>query len=444
MTSAWKHISLNEEYSFTEKEAFRKNNLFGVEKDPSIYTIIALNMFLNKDGRSHIYNNDCFSLSDELKSKECNVGFINPPYSDEVYPEIRFVEMMLDCLLPDSIGVAIVPVNAVSSRTKKHTGIDAIKERILQKNRLLASIQMPGQLFYPKGTETIVLVFQTGCEHSGETWFATYDDGYKLIKQQKVRTPTESSEAKQDELLDAYFGRKETEFSFNKAVSATDQWVYTLHKENNYSFGIDELQSSVNDYVAYLMQNRYLVVFSKPEVRSIPAKQLSKSKITDYFTILPAKQKDKIQVKVASVMDANAIPFVGRKATNNGISDYIEYDSDCINDGGVLTLALDGSTGSTFYQHHSFASGQNIWILKHREDRIKEFTPEIALYLKTTVSQAVMDYSYNLSLTKTRLKNIEILLPLNDNDEVDTDYIRRVMSNVANIEYTQTVPDRRY
>ena len=64
--------------------------------------------------------------------------------------------------------------------------------------------------------------------------------------------------------------------------------------------------------------------------------------------------------------------------------------------------------------------------------------------MKTTVSQAVIDYSYNLSLTKTRLKNIEILLPLSDNDEVDIEYIHKVMSNVLNIEYVQTVSERRY
>lgn len=444
LTSAWKYISLNEKYSFTEKESFRKNNLFGVEKDPTIYTIVALNMFLNKDGRSHIYNNDCFSIADELKSKECNVGFINPPYSDEVYPEIRFVELMLDCLLPDSIGVAVVPVNAVSSRTKKHTGIDLIKERILKKNKLLASIQMPTQLFYPKGTETIVLVFQTGCEHSGETWFATYDDGYRLIKQQKVPTPTSISDAKQDELLDAYFGRKETDFSFNKAVTATDQWVYTLHKDNNYSFGIDELQSSVNDYVAYLMQNRYFLAPEKREAKAVPEKCLQKFLLTDYFTIAPTKQKDKIQVRISTVRNPDAIPFVGRKSTNNGISDYIEYDPACINDGRVLTLALDGSTGATFYQHHNFASGQNIWILRPREEKIKDFSTEVALYLKTTVSQAVLDYSYNLSLTKTRLQNVEILVPVLENGEVDIDFIRAVMSNVMNIEYVKKVPDRRY
>lgn len=444
LTSAWKTISLDPQYTFEQKEHFRKNNLFGVEKDPSIYTIVAVNMFLNKDGRSHIYNNDCFSIKDELKSKDCNVGFINPPYSDEVYPEIAFVELMLDCLLPDSLGIAIVPVNAVSSRTKKHTGIDTIKKRLLLKNQLVASIQMPEQLFYPKGTETIILVFRTGHEHTGKTWFAKFDDGYKLIKQQKVRTPTEISEQNQNELISAYRERKETAFSFNKEITFEDQWVYTLHKETNYTFYTSDLQSAVNDYFAYLIQNRYLIVPQLCKKKAPLQKELSRVLLTDYFDILPTKQKDKIQVHISSAENPEAIPFIGRKSVNNGVSDYIEYDPSCINDGDVLTLALDGSTGATFYQHHRFASGQNIWILKPHSDRIKVFTPEVALYLKTTISQAVIDYSYNLSLTKTRLKNIEILLPLLDSGDVDTDYIHDAMSQITNIEYLQNIPEKRY
>ena len=444
LTAAWKRISLDPNYTFEEKEAFRKNNLFGVEKDPSIYTIVALNMFLNKDGRSHIYNTDCFRIKEELQSKDCTIGFINPPYSDEVYPEIEFVELMLDCLLPESMGIAIVPVNAVSSRTKKHTGIDEIKKRILQKNKLIASIQMPEQLFYPKGTETIILIFQTGHTHSGKTWFAKYDDRYKLIKQQKVRTPTEEAERYQDDLVNAYHERKETAYSFSKEITAEDQWVYTLHKGYDYSFGISELQAAVNDYLAYLVQNRYLLSPQSQKCIPVREKTLHQVALTDYFAILPAKQKDKIRTSISTVMNPIAIPFIGRKSINNGVSDYVEYDPTCINDGGILTLALDGSTGATFYQHHKFSSGQNIWILKPRPEKIKKLDVEIALYLKTTVSQAVIDYSYNLSLTKQRLKNIQILLPLLPSMEVDLDYIHSVMSNLVNIEFIRSIPDKRY
>lgn len=258
LTAAWKKVKYDAHYTFEEKEVFRNNNIFAVEKEKSIYTIIALNMFINKDGRSHIYKGDCFSLTDKIKEFECNVGFINPPYSDSVYSEIEFVEHMLDVLLPESVGVAIVPINAISSRTKKHNDIIETKRRILEKNRLIASIQMPVNLFYPKGTETIILVFETGKAHFGKTWFAKYDDGYELIKHQKTRTPTSYAKEKYELLLDAYKRKAETEFSFSKEIRYDEQWVYTLLLDKHYEISDMDLQNTVNEYISYLFKHHYL------------------------------------------------------------------------------------------------------------------------------------------------------------------------------------------
>ncbi len=257
LTRAWREIALNPNYSFKDKEYFRENNIVGVEIEKSLYTIVALNMFLNKDGKSNLYFGDCFQLKNSLKDKNCNVGFINPPYSDSIYSEISFVEIMLDCLLPDSIGIAILPVNSVSSRTKKHSNILDVKQRILQKNQLLASIQMPSNLFYPKGVETIILVFQTGKENTDMTWLAKFDDGYELIKHQLTRTPTGVSNSNITQLIEAYKSKKDTDFSFNKKMEFDMQWVYEIHNDFNYEITRDDLQETVNNYVSYLYANHY-------------------------------------------------------------------------------------------------------------------------------------------------------------------------------------------
>lgn len=258
LTSAWRKIFLSDKYTFTQKEDFRNNNLFGVEIESSVYSIIALNMFINKDGQSHLFNGDCFALKDIIREKECNVGFVNPPYSNNTYSEISFVELMLDSLLPNSIGVAIVPVNAVSARTKKHNDNNVFKQRILKKNQLLASIEMPKNLFFPKGTETVVLVFRTGHEHDIETWMAKFDDGYELIKHQKTKTPTSESEKKYERFISAYRRREETEFSFFQRLGYEDQWVYTLFCDEEYEVTQADLQKTTNEYIAYLFANQYL------------------------------------------------------------------------------------------------------------------------------------------------------------------------------------------
>lgn len=259
LTSAWRKIALSDKYTYTEKEDFKKNNLFGVEIEPSVFTVVALNMFLNKDGQSHLMKGDCFSLKDEMSNHHCNVGFLNPPYSNELYSEISFVELMLDSLLPNSIGIAIVPVNAVSARTKKHNDNNVYKKRILEKHKLIASIEMPKNLFYPKGTETIVLVFETGKSNkNNKTWFAKFDDGYQLIKHQKSRTKGENSDELYENFIDAYNKKEETDFSLLAEVDYTDQWVYTLFSDEEYEVGIDDLQKTTNEYISYLFKNQYL------------------------------------------------------------------------------------------------------------------------------------------------------------------------------------------
>jgi hypothetical protein len=102
-----------------------------------------------------------------------------------------------------------------------------------------------------------VLVFETGSENDGETWFAKFDDGFQLLKHQKTRTPGPESEIKYKEFLDAYKNRKVTNFSFNKKVTYKDQWVYTVFADKDYTITDLDLQDTVNEYIAYLFKNKY-------------------------------------------------------------------------------------------------------------------------------------------------------------------------------------------
>ena len=257
LTSALKRIMLDDDIGFSTKEKFRTSNIYGIEKDPTVFTIVALNMFINRDGKSQLQLGDAFNLKENIKKLDCTVGFLNPPFSDSIYSEISFVELMLDVLLPDSIGVAVVPVNASSSRTKLHPDGTMVKRRILEKHCLIASIQMPTNLFYPKGVETVVLVFRTGKVHRGETWIARYDDGYELIKHQKARTPTSSCPEIHESFIESYKNKRTTEYSFSKSLTYKDQWIYTLHEEVNYTIDKISLQETLNEYLSYLYMNHY-------------------------------------------------------------------------------------------------------------------------------------------------------------------------------------------
>jgi hypothetical protein len=113
-----------------------------------------------------------------------------------------------------------------------------------------------------------------------------------------------------------------------------------------------------------------------------------------------------------------------------------------VNAGNVITIALDGSTGSTFYQHHEFMSGQNIWKLVPKEDKFPEFNHIIALFILPSIRKAVKGYSYNLGLTKTRLLGVRILMPMIDG-AVDVGYIYKYMSKLRNFTTIVEIPNKR-
>lgn len=170
---------------------------------------------------------------------------------------------------------------------------------------------------------------------------------------------------------------------------------------------------------------------------------MKKVPLTEYFDIIAPIQDDKINFTQAEKRKKNGIPFLGRSAANNGIVGYVEKRPGFVNEGNVITIALDGSTGATFYQYHNFSSGQNIWILKQKEKYLKEMTPEIAMFIITSIRKAVEGYTWNLSLTKTRLQNIKIYLPVTGEGSVDTDYIHKRMSGIRNISFIKNIQKER-
>ena len=166
-----------------------------------------------------------------------------------------------------------------------------------------------------------------------------------------------------------------------------------------------------------------------------------KVNIIKYFEIKQVIQDDKINFEIVNRDNKEAIPFLGRSSTNNGIVGYVKKREGFVNNGGKITIALDGSTGATFYQHHDFSSGQNIWELKPLGEFFEELSPVIYLYLVTSIRKAVTEYSWNLSLTKKRLSNINIILPLQDNsDKVDTNFIKKQMNRIRNVSYLMNIP----
>ncbi len=249
-----------------DRDRIRKHGLVGVEQQPNMFALAASNMILRGDGKANLYQGSCFddAITKEIKRHGCNVGMVNPPYSqsDSDLHELKFAKHMLDCLNPGGTGIAIVPMGCALSA-------NSLRAEILKEHTLEAVISMPDQLFYPVGTVTCIMVFTAHRSHATEnrkTWFGYWKrDGFVKTKHKGRIDLNDSWPSIRDRWVEAFRNREvHPGESVLQKVSASDEWCAEAYMETDYSV-IDQqaFDETVRTYVGY----RLLGTQGEPEVQ---------------------------------------------------------------------------------------------------------------------------------------------------------------------------------
>ena len=242
----------------TEEEVTRvkKSGLIGVEQQPNMFALAASNMILRGDGKANLYQGSCFdeAITAAVKKHECNVGMVNPPYSqsDTDHHELRFVKRMLDCLKPGGIGIAIVPMSCALTANVN-------RAELMKYHTLEAVMSMPDDLFYPVGTVTCIMVFTAHHPHAKEnrkTWFG-YWKRDTFLKTKKGRIDVNSMWQKtRDRWVEAFRNREiHAGESIMQKVGPDDEWCAEAYMETDYSV-ID--QTAYDETVRSFVVNRLL------------------------------------------------------------------------------------------------------------------------------------------------------------------------------------------
>ncbi|MDR2532752.1 MAG: SAM-dependent methyltransferase [Oscillospiraceae bacterium] len=246
-----------------EVEKIRKEQLYGIEFDDGLYTLAIANMIIRQDGKSNIYKGDCFNeaIADEVKSKNINIGLINPPYSQADKCELEFTEQLLSVLSIGGIGVIVVPMScAIGTKFKD------VRERLFKKHTLKAVFSMPDDIFYPTGTNPCVMVWEAHTPHyqdvkhetpRKDTFFGyCKNDGF--VKRKKLGRIDYYNKWAEilAEWLKLYCGNDIKDgLSARKAVTHSDEWLCEAYMKTDYSqLTQDDFQKTVNDYLAYLIK----------------------------------------------------------------------------------------------------------------------------------------------------------------------------------------------
>ena len=242
----------------SEIQKIREEGLYGVEADPHIYTLCIANMIVRRDGKSNIHYGSCFDtkIANELRKKNIDVGLINPPYSQDDYNELEFVEQLLSILATRGIAVAVVPINCALGTTCKD-----VRERLFKKHSLEAVFSMPTEIFNPAASAPpCVMVWTANVPHpEGKKTFFGYfrDDGFvKRKKLGRIDAYGKWEEIKK-KWLNLYQNKiEEPGYSVLHCVSHKEEWCAEAYMKTDYSTLCDEdFEKKIKEYVAFKFLN---------------------------------------------------------------------------------------------------------------------------------------------------------------------------------------------
>ena len=241
-----------------QKKKIKNECLVGVENQPQMYALGASNMILRGDGKANLYQGSCFdeAITKEIKKHKCDIGMLNPPYSqsDEDLHELVFVRQMLDCLVRNGTGMAIVPMSCAISP-------HPLREELLKHHTLDAVMSMPTELFYPVGTVPCIMVFKAHVPHEQndkKTWFGYWkNDGFVKTKHKGRIDQHEKWSSIRDRWVATYRNHDDIPGECVKQyVTHKDEWCAEAYMTTDYATVTrDVFEEAVKNYMIFKLHS---------------------------------------------------------------------------------------------------------------------------------------------------------------------------------------------
>ena len=422
------HTMLSKTNNESEKLNIRKNQLFGIELRPDMFTVATTNMILRGDGKSNLHCDDFLMKNPKQLQTDfrATVGMLNPPYSqgskqDSSLYEIAFTEHLLDSLLPNSRCAVIVPQSSMTGKTNEE---QQIKESILKNHTLEGVIMLQKDTFYGIGVIPCIAVFTSGQPHPKDKickFINFEDDGFKVSPHVGL-LETEAAKDKKQHLLDVWFDRIEAEnkFCVKTTVNAQDEWLHSFYYFNDEIPTDADFEKTVGDYLSFefsmIMQGRrYLFENVDSEKADNVKKNFKLSdrewkefRIGDLFDNFHGKRLTNANRKTGN------IPFLTASEINQGVSAFLKNEKlDKYKDSITIDMF-----GHVFFHNYECSGDDNIYFF---------ISEKLSNTIKRFISQCMQNSCYRFSYGKQfRQKfadKLIILLPVSENGEPDFDFM---------------------
>jgi len=424
LISAMKKM-LENDPTVAEIDYIYKNNLVGVETQTDMFALAVANMIIRGDGKTNLTQENCFKIkTDKLREYGCNIGLINPPYSQkkEEEKELVFVKKMLDSLSIGGTGIAIVPQSVVMSNKANND----LKGELMKHHTLKAVMSMPNELFYPAGTVTCILVFEAHKPHNSKnkSWFSYWkEDGLEKIKHKgRVDAKGKFKNSIKGEWLDAFRNRTEKRgFSILKEVGEEEEWLAEAYLETDYlEFMEEDFVKSVHDYVGFKFATNNLSEISSN--KKIGKEIKLKNKKWKYFKYEKVFGQDiRGRRLTADHREEGDVLYFSASEFNNGWTDKISNPLFIERDAIIYT-----TFGDAYYVKGEFTASDEITIFKD-----EKMTIYSGLFLSTVMTKNKYKYSFGRKAFKNKWSSDLIPLPVNEQGKPDWEFMK---------EYIQSLP----
>jgi len=216
---------------------------------------------------------------------------------------LNFVANLLDILAPSGRAVVVVPMRCA---------IDPhpIREIILKKHTLIASVTLPVDLFHPIGVVTCGLMFEAHQPHADSpspTWFASWkNDGYVKQKRHGRIDPLNQWPDIRDAWLRSFHARATVPGqSISRHVDANDEWCAEAYMETDYStLTQSEFERAVRNYAVYRLHG---TLTSESAAKSLDTSKWKSFSLSDLFDIKKGTRLIKSAMKPGPLAFVSAI-----------------------------------------------------------------------------------------------------------------------------------------
>lgn len=443
------HTMLSKTENESEKLNIRKNQLYGIELRPDMFTVATTNMILRGDGKSNLHCDDFLMKNPKQLQTEfrATVGMLNPPYSqgtknDSDLYEISFTEHLLDSLLPNSKCAVIVPQSSMTGKTNEEK---SIKENILKHHTLEGVIMLQKDTFYGIGVIPCIAVFTSGQPHPKDKickFINFEDDGYKVAPHIGL-LETEAAKDKKQHLLDVWFDRIEAEnkFCVKTTVTHEDEWLHSFYYFNDEIPAQEDFEKTVGDYLTFefsmIMQGRkYLFEEdSETDVKKnfkdeLENREWREFKISEVFKT--ERYKDKIQIPTGSLARKNDlisgnVPRITVTSKNNGVDNFWNTENIHVkNHKNFISMSF---LGNAFYHPYKASIDMKVHALHLKSFELKK---QMALMFVRLLENNSKGSNYGNQLSSTDLPHKSILLPVTSTGEIDYEFMESYIQKLEN------------